>query len=213
LKDFLMKTLTLILTGSAVLLSIPALAAMKHGGTGHHGGPGRAMMMGMDPAKPVARAEIESMVKAHFAKIDTNKDGFLIKDEVAAAHQAMMAERRDADFKDMDTDGNGAIARAEYDAQLAAHHPDKAAEGHQGMGLDHKDMGHGRERAGTGGIAERMFLRADVDKDGRVSLAEALAKPLQHFDQSDSNKDGVLTPAERESELQAMKAKRRSAAD
>ena len=213
-----MKTMTLILAGGAALLSIPALAAMGAGGAGHHaghgghGGPGMPMMMGMDPSKPTARADVESMVKAHFAKLDTNTDGFLVKEEVAAAHQAMKAERRDAHFKEMDSDGNGSISRAEFDARVAARpagEPEDGPEGHGAMQSGHKSMGGGMR----GGMGERMFTRADANQDGRVSLAEALAKPLQHFDQVDSNKDGVLSPAERESAHQAMRAKRKGAED
>jgi hypothetical protein len=224
-KELHMKRLTAILASGAALLAVPAIAAMGAGDNGHpagngadQGGPDKPMMMGMDPSKPAARPEIESMVKMHFAELDTNKDGFLTKAEVDAAHQAMMAERQDAHFKEMDSDGNGSISRAEFDARMAARPTGEHGDGPDAMGHDHHGMGPGMGHAAMGGhrgggMGERMFESADADKDGRVSLAEALAKPLQRFDQADSNKDGILTPAERQSARQSRQTKRNSAGD
>jgi hypothetical protein len=56
------------------------------------------------------------------------------------------------------------------------------------------------------GPAERMFGLSDVNKDGRVSLAEMQQNALAHFDRLDSNKDGKVTPAERNQARQQMKA-------
>src|SRR4051812_50196271 len=37
-------------------------------------------------AHPVTRAEVKAKVDAHFAKLDTNRDGYLTPDEIAAGH-------------------------------------------------------------------------------------------------------------------------------
>ena len=42
-----------------------------------------------------------------------------------------------------------------------------------------------------------MLKMADANSDGRVSLAEATAGALQHFDMIDANRDGRVTPEER----------------
>jgi hypothetical protein len=42
-----------------------------------------------------------------------------------------------------------------------------------------------------------MFEDADANRDGRVSLAEAQAMALAHFDKADLNHDGKITPEER----------------
>ena len=42
-----------------------------------------------------------------------------------------------------------------------------------------------------------MLKMADANRDGRVSLAEATAGALRHFDMMDGNRDGRLTPEER----------------
>ncbi|MEO6113277.1 MAG: hypothetical protein ABIP07_02350, partial [Sphingomicrobium sp.] len=42
-----------------------------------------------------------------------------------------------------------------------------------------------------------MIVMADTNKDGRITLAEAEAMALQHFDKMDANRDGKVTPEER----------------
>ena len=51
--------------------------------------------------------------------------------------------------------------------------------------------------SGMGGFGGRMIVMADTNKDGRITLAEAEALALQHFDQMDTNRDGQVTPEER----------------
>jgi hypothetical protein len=46
-------------------------------------------------------------------------------------------------------------------------------------------------------MSGRMIVMADSDHDGRITLGEAEAMALQHFDQMDSNRDGRVTPEER----------------
>jgi Ca2+-binding EF-hand superfamily protein len=70
-----------------------------HGGGKHHGrgGRGGAMMVmlhkaDVDGDKAVTREEARTSVEAHFAKVDTNKDGNLSADERQAARKAMREE-------------------------------------------------------------------------------------------------------------------------
>ena len=51
---------------------------------------------------------------------------------------------------------------------------------------------------------------ADVNKDGRVSLAEMQQTALQHFDRADLNRDGKVTPEERRQAWQQMRAQPKS---
>jgi len=171
-----MKKPLLIAGAALVAIAVPAIAA-------HHEG-------GHTMAKPdMTRADAEAKVKEHFAKVDANKDGAITREEVQARHQAMRAERQDAHFKAMDKDGNGSISRAEYDAGHAGPRPDgeKQAMG----GMRHHRMGGGMAMGG------KIFDRADADKDGKVTLAEASGAALAHFDKVDANKDGTVTAAER----------------
>ena len=55
-----------------------------------------------------------------------------------------------------------------------------------------------------------MFERADADKDGRVSLTEALAKRLALFDKVDTDKDGKISPEERKAAREKWRDERHS---
>lgn len=194
-------------------IGIPALAVGAHEMHEHMSG-------------PMTRSSVETMVKEHFSKVDANGDGFIVKAEADAARDKMMADMRDRHFKMMDTNGDGSISRAEFDAEpkMMAMHADMPSPppapnapnappappapmmmhgGGMGMMGGHGDMMMMRHRGD-------MFERADANKDGRVSLAEALAMPLAHFDKVDTNKDGTISPEERKAAHEKMRAERHS---
>ncbi|WP_369026287.1 hypothetical protein [Qipengyuania sp. RANM35] len=67
----------------------------KHGMEGGPGMRGAHMMLEMADAngdKAVTRAEFDTALAAHFAKVDTNRDGKISTEERDAAHKAMRAE-------------------------------------------------------------------------------------------------------------------------
>lgn len=68
-----------------------------------------------DPNKDgaVSQAEYEQFMEVTFVTLDVNKDGFL---EWSEAKEIIPL----AAFKAADTDANNALARAEFDAQVAA---------------------------------------------------------------------------------------------
>ena len=47
-------------------------------------------------------------------------------------------------------------------------------------------------------VGQHWFERNDANGDGRVTLAEAEARPLEMFDMADVNKDGVVSVQERQ---------------
>lgn len=183
-----MKKSIWLAAGAAIALAVPAVA-MMHGG------------MGMGASEPQKRADVEARVKEHFAKLDANKDGFVEQAEVAATHEKMKAEKLDAHFAAMDANKDGSISRAEFDAGHAAREGgEHGMRGHHGKG--DARMGPGRMHRMGGG---HMMTMADADKDGKVSLAEALKRPLERFDAADANKDGTLTPEERKAAREKMR--------
>ena len=85
-------------------------------------------------------------------------------------------------FERLDTNRDGSISRAEFEAR-------PAMRGQDGMG---RRGGHGMHDLGA-----RMFAMADANRDNRVSLQEATTAALQHFDRADVNRDGQVTREER----------------
>jgi Ca2+-binding EF-hand superfamily protein len=193
-------------------------------------------------AKTEARADVQANVARMFTRLDSNHDGFIAKDEVAAleAQRAQKTEERakrfdpDKIFDRIDANRDGKITVAEEQAARNARIQAKGgtpavaratAFGGLFARVDaNKDKVVTRaefdamgtqlrarmEHAGMrGGFGERMFGTADVNKDGRVSLAEAQQLALQHFDRADVNHDGKLTPDERKQSRQLVRAQRK----
>ena len=208
-----MTRMMLLATVFGAAIGIPALAEGAH-------------EMHEHMSEPMTRSSVEAMVKEHFAKADANGDGYIDKAEADAAREKMMADMRDRHFKMMDTNGDGSISRAEFDAEskmmamngdMPAPPPAPNAPNAPPAPPPPPMMMHGGEMAMMGAhVASKMrhggdvFERADANKDGRVSLAEALAMPLAHFDTVDTNKDGTISPEERKAAHDKMRADRHS---
>lgn len=135
-----------------------------------------------------------------FTRLDTNHDGNITRAEADAAFAARAAKAgKPANgkpgfaglFARGDTNKDGVITRAEFDAETG-------------------QMKARMERAGAmrGGMGERIFTTADVNKDGKVTLPEMQQVALQRFDRADLNKDGQVTPQERQQLREQMKVKR-----
>lgn len=147
------------------------------------------------------RAELVQRVQTMFARLDANRDGFLTQGEGQAAlaqHRQRVADparrqqQADRGFERLDTNNDGQISRAEFETRQAR------------RGMDGKArMGGGR---GFGDLGARMFASADTDRDNRVSLQEATAVALQHFDRADLNRDGQVTREERRQLHQQLRA-------
>jgi Skp family chaperone for outer membrane proteins len=166
-------------------------------------------------AKPQTRADVQAHVSKLFAKLDTNRDGFVTKAEADAVHAQRaakigqrMAERGARTFERLDANKDGQISRQEWDSGRQMRQQRIAAgEPAPGGRMDGMHRMGGMHRAGMG-FGGHMFAMADVNKDGRVSLAEAQQVALQHFDRADVNRDGTLTPEERRQAHQLMRAQR-----
>jgi hypothetical protein len=53
-------------------------------------------------------------------------------------------------------------------------------------------------KVGQQGTRAKMLARADGNSDGTVSLAELTGAALKRFDRADANKNGIVTPEERQ---------------
>jgi len=181
------------------------------------------------PARPMAdkivtRAEVDAKVRAHFARLDTNRDNMLTAEELAAGRSLRMVDRqarkghgaghamRDPNvaFDRLDANRDGSISRDEFARarevrmeRRVVMNRDGAASGQPGaMRGMHGKRGHGGMMGGG------MLKMADVNKDGRVTLQEATNGALRHFDMIDTNRDGRITPEERRAGRMMMRQMR-----
>lgn len=192
----------LFMGGAALLASGGAIAQVAAG----------AAPQAPEPSTVHTRAEVSAKVAAHFAKVDSNRDGVVTKaeaDAAAEAFRAKWAERRkdrrenraDRMFERLDSNNDGSVSRAEWEIGHAQKEQRIASRGHDGDG---RKQGM-RAMHGMSGFSGRMFDMADADKDSRVTLQEAQAAALRHFDMADTNRDGRVTREERREMHQRMR--------
>lgn len=187
--------------------------------------PNLHMMVWSD--RVMTRDEVVKHVQELFARVDSNHDGFITKDEIEAFHRKiasaheMGGERlaqhrmsmpdRGAMFDRLDTNHDGVISREEFMAgQQAAREEHvifmvRDARAKSAAGQPEAHGMHMRGAAMGMGFAGRLFEMADANHDGKVSLKEAEDAALAHFDRMDLNHDGKVTPEERKQAHALMK--------
>jgi Ca2+-binding EF-hand superfamily protein len=172
------------------------------------------------------RDEVVAKVREHFGKMDADKNGSITKEEVMEGHMKMseptkamrwrhaeggapdtriMREHRDpnAAFDRLDANKDGSISREEFakareeriERRIVMR--DELKDGDKSPKDGKEVRRHVMRMHGPGGFGGRMIVMADTNSDGQITLAEAEALALQHFDQMDANKDGQVTPEER----------------
>ena len=171
---------------------------------------------------PRTRVELQAKIAEHFKKADANSDGVVTRAEADAARDAMKAkfaehrtERLDEHFAMLDTDKDGKLSKEEFitgrhhgedkDDAKGDHEGHEGHEGHDGMRMGHR--GPGGRHGMAMGMHGQWFERADANKDGKLTLAEAQAGPLAMFDMADTNKDGTISREEHEAARTMMRAK------
>ena len=166
----------------------------------------------------MTRAETVAMVREHFGRMDTDHNGTITKEEAMQGHEKMAGHVRggpdaphrtwmhegptgdpNAAFDRLDSNRDGAISRDEF-AKAHEQRIEKRIEIREQRKEARNDKGDRREfrmhrMGGMGG--GRMIVMADTNHDGQITLGEAEALALQHFDRMDSNRDGQVTPEER----------------
>jgi Ca2+-binding EF-hand superfamily protein len=115
-------------------------------------------------------------------------------------------------FADMDADKDGKVTRAEIDAIRAERQKAMDPDGDGFVTLEEMTA-HAADsaKARAEAMVDRMFARADTDKDGKLSAAEALASPMaggrgtdRMFDRLDRDSDGAISQAEYDAAAERM---------
>ena len=190
-----MKKAILFGAAAAVLAaSAPALAQPARSGAGD---------------RIVTRADMQDRVRSNFMRVDANRDGFVTRAEAQAVagerrggrrearaeRRENRGERRAAQFARLDANRDGMISRAEFSAPRAR---GDRAELRQQRAERRANRMERRGQRGGGGFGLRAFERQDANRDGRLSLAEAIRARLVRFERLDLDRDGRLTREERQ---------------
>jgi Ca2+-binding EF-hand superfamily protein len=205
---------TALLAGTAVLAQTPPPA------------PPAPVAPPAPPAHPMqdnvmTRDEVVAMVREHFGKMDTDRNGAITKTEIDGLHTGQFKDFKgfegrghamrgdpNAAFDRLDSNKDGSISREEFGQAREERIERRIArqeEVKEGAPKDGKEVGrHVRRMHGPGGFGGRMIVMADTNSDGQITLAEAETLALQHFDQMDANKDGQVTREERRTGRQFM---------
>jgi len=130
--------------------------------------------------QPISKTAFMQRIDRDFVAADANKDGFADRAELESAEAKLLAGRkaavlrnREAAFRQLDTNKDGNLTVAEFNAQVVASPVPKAD-------------------------AAPVLNRFDTNKDGKVSLAENRAPAIAQFDRADTNKDGTLSVEEQQ---------------
>jgi Ca2+-binding EF-hand superfamily protein len=173
-------------------------------------------------APPKAMGDRHEHMRARWQQADLDKDGQLSKAEAQAAGMRHLTEN----FEAIDANKDGKISEAEVMTWMKARHSARGAKGappptgQAGTAPfgkappplpagaagntsppPHHDggMGYKTPEQRQAAMKER-FAKADTNKDGALSKAEAQAagmhRIVDNFDAIDTNKDGKITPEE-----------------
>ena len=154
-----MKKNTYLITGVLVLTMGAAGVAMAHGDRGGKGGRGAGIERMFEEVDAnadgkITAAEMEAAAAARFGVADTDGDGFLSPEEVAAQAQKRMEERDAKRGERMQERQTRMFERLDENEDGKLSLEEMAARG-EGRGFD------------------RMLERLDTDGDGAISKAEA----------------------------------------
>jgi len=138
--------------------------------------------------------------------------GFILGVSLAHAepmrHEGQMhGQMEDKMFKDADTDGDGAISKAEFDAVHARRF--KEMDTNNDGKITRDEMKAMREKMMEKGKDAR-FDEADANHDGALTREEAEKMPMlsKNFDKVDANHDGKVTREEMDAEMEKMRRSR-----
>ena len=221
----------LVAGGAAIAVSAPGqrlqdrmMERWSHGGgpgMGRGMGPGMGLLGG-NWRGDVTREAFDEKVRERFARFDTNSDGAIDIAEIEAALSKAGKDRRGHRHRRADRDGAGqagdagrgrSITKSQFvdDVRRRFALADLDSDGRitdadlpptmRGRGVLTGDQGF---RRGPGGRMLAFLRGADADKDGAITLDEAVKAAGDRFDRMDRTKDGTLDRADRNALVKEM---------
>lgn len=140
-------------------------------------------------AVPPSLQKLYDQRKADISAMDTNGDGVLSPDELAAATQSK--------FDAADTNQDGVISPEEQAAAVGAFKTTQ-------------QKTYGAQTANKAVQLQNRFDAADANKDGLVSKEEYEAYYTQRYKKFDKNADGTLDLKEYQTDVESRRKRRRS---
>ena len=125
--------------------------------------------------RPVSRTDLIRNLDANYKRLDANGDGSVTQPEILAAQghaeqsvEAMLVKRRADTFARFDTNKDGQLCAAEFNAASPIPQRPKSD-------------------------PAKALAQLDSNKDQKVSAAEFRGPPLANFDKLDLNRDGTIS--------------------
>lgn len=188
-----------LLTFAATALATAAYAAGPNGGPG-----GFLKSADLNKDGVIDQTEFQASRDKWFVELDADKDGFVSADELKAfgekmhdqwmkkhGDQAQNGKQPRGDFarhilERVDTDKDGRISKAEFDAEGTRLLARLDANGDGKIASDEMPQRHWARFGG------QMFDRMDADHDGKVTKAEFVAAGDKLFQRMDKNGNGII---------------------
>ena len=170
--------------------------------------------MDSDKDGKLSKSEVKGPLNDHFAKVDTDEDGFITKEEFenaprpkqkkgkmgkrnSEASTARGNNREDRPSFDqvangLDTNKDGKISKAEAKGRLSNHFAKVDADND---GFISKAEFENIPQSGRPSF-DKVLSNLDTDKDGKISKTEAKGPLSKNFTKVDTDEDGFISKTE-----------------